>query len=361
MTTVYNFNAGPGPIPDPVLKQAQTEMFSFEQTGAAVMELSHRSAPYEKIHFQAMKQIRTILDVPDDFDILFLQGGATLQFSMTAQNFLRPEQRAAFVLSGSWSEKAEKEASAFGSTTILASTKESQYRSVPEIDLSSAPEDTAYVHLTSNNTIFGTQLQQFPKKAAAPVIVDMSSDILSRRVPWSDVDFAYAGAQKNAGMAGVTIVIARKSLLASGSDALPPSISYKQHADKDSLYHTPPTGAVYMTKLVTDWILAEGGIDAIAEAASKKAEALYAAIDQSDGFYRGHADAGSRSSMNVTFRLPDEDLEKQFLQEAADAGFLGLNGHRSVGGCRASLYNAVPFHHVEVLIDFMEKFRHRHS
>ncbi|PRO64986.1 3-phosphoserine/phosphohydroxythreonine transaminase [Alkalicoccus urumqiensis] len=354
----YNFNAGPGPIPEQVLQQAQKEMFNFQHAGAAVMELSHRSSLYESIHFAALKQIREILSVPDSFDILFLQGGATLQFSMTAKNFLPEGKKAGFVLSGSWSEKAMKEASFFGEVTEIASTKSNEYRSIPEVNLREQDTDCAYIHLTSNNTIYGTQWKTLPEKGTKPVIIDMSSDILSRPVNWEHIDLAYAGAQKNAGMAGVTIVIARRSFLESAEGNVPPSLSYKQHADKDSLYHTPPTGAVYITKLVTDWIQDLGGIKAVEERAEKKASMLYETIDQSEGYYTGHAEKSARSLMNVTFRLPSEELEEKFLQEAKEAGFMGLNGHRSVGGCRASIYNAVPVEHVEALCRFMKQFQH---
>ncbi|NJP36594.1 3-phosphoserine/phosphohydroxythreonine transaminase [Alkalicoccus luteus] len=359
MKRAYNFNAGPGPVPEPVLIRARDEMFNFEQSGAAVMELSHRSKLYESIHFQAMEQIRQILDVPDHMEILFLQGGATLQFSMAPRNFLRKGQTGTYVLSGSWSEKAEKEAAYFGDTSILSSSKEANYAHIPDTDYSQAPDNSAYIHLTTNNTIFGTQWQDIPVNTTEiPVFADMSSDILSRRIDWTNVDLAYAGAQKNAGIAGVTIVIISKDLLAKAEDG-PPSTSYPVHADKQSLYHTPPTGAIYITKLVTDWILENGGIDGMEQRAKAKSDMLYRLIDNSDGFFRGHADTHSRSSMNVTFRLENERLEKQFLDEAADKGFMGLNGHRSVGGCRASIYNAVPPEHVEALCSFMEDFRSR--
>lgn len=361
MTRAFNFNAGPGPIPEPVLERAQQQMFNFENSGAAVMELSHRSGLYEKIHFQALKQLREILSVPEDFSILFLQGGATLQFSMSAKNFLKESQKAGFVLTGSWSEKAKKEASFYGETTVLASAKESNYKSIPEVDLTKVEEELSYVHLTSNNTIFGTQWAKLPQKGKHPVIVDMSSDILSKAIDWNNVDLAYAGAQKNAGMAGVTLVFIRNSFMDQANISLPPSLSYKTHAGSDSLYHTPPTGAVYITKLVTDWILELGGLKEIEKRAEKKAALLYDTIDNSQGFYTGHAEKSARSLMNVTFRLPDTELEKKFLKEAEEAGFMGLNGHRSVGGCRASIYNAVPVEHVEALKALMNDFRSRYS
>jgi phosphoserine aminotransferase len=363
VTTVYNFNAGPSSIPAPVLKKAKEEMFNFEQSSMAVMEMSHRSPLYEKIHFGAMSQLRKIYHIPEDFDVLFLQGGASLQFSMIPLNFLPQDKIASYVLTGSWSEKAQKEAKALGNVHTLSSSKDDQYKFIPDTDYSHLSDNNAYVHLTSNNTIYGTQWPSFPKKNNnnVPVIVDMSSDVLSRNIPWEDLDMVYAGAQKNAGMAGVTVVIIRKSFLETANTQLPPSLSYKQHAKSDSLYNTPPTAAVYITGLVADWIDGFGGVEEMDRRAKEKAAMIYNVVDHSDGFYKGHADISSRSLMNITFRLTDEDLEKQFLSEAKDAGFVGLNGHRSVGGCRVSNYNAVPLEHVEVLRNFMMTFMKKHK
>lgn len=353
---VYNFNPGPSPIPAPVLERAKSEMFNFENSGMAVMEMSHRSPLYEKIHFHAINQLRELLQVPKDYEVLFLQGGASLQFSMLALNFLPADKEASYVLTGSWSEKALKEAQAIGKASAVASSKDNQYRNIPEIDLADIPKDTAYVHLTSNNTIYGSQWPVFPQKSDAPVIIDMSSDILSRPIPWNNVDMIYAGAQKNAGMAGVTIVILKKTLLDSANDKLPPSLSYKTHASKDSLYNTPPTAAIYITSLVTDWISELGGIEEMQRSAKEKAEMIYTVIDHSNGFYSGHTEPEARSHMNITFRLSNEKLEVEFLNEAKKSGFIGLNGHRSVGGCRVSTYNAVPLNHVEKLCTFMTTF-----
>lgn len=361
MTEVYNFNPGPSPIPAPVLKKAKEEMFNFENSGMAVMEMSHRSPLYEKIHYHAINQLKELLSVPDDYEVLFLQGGASLQFAMVALNFLPSNKEAAYVLTGSWSEKALKEAQALGNVTTLATSESNQFKHIPDVDLSKVTEKTAYIHLTSNNTIYGTQWPSFPKEPAVPVIIDMSSDILSRSIPWNDVDMIYAGAQKNAGMAGVTIVMIKKSLLESANDKLPASLSYKQHASKDSLYNTPPTAAIYITSLVTDWIRDLGGVAEMQRLAKQKADLIYGVIDHSRGFYTGHADHEARSQMNITFKLADENLEKDFLTQAKNAGFIGLNGHRSVGGCRVSTYNAVPLHHVEKLQSFMETFMEKHN
>ncbi|ADH99987.1 phosphoserine aminotransferase [[Bacillus] selenitireducens MLS10] len=354
--TTYNFNPGPSPLPKEVLDHVQKNMFNFEQSGMGLMELSHRSALYEQVHNQTISDLKDILRVPDDFSILLLQGGASLQFSMIALNFLGDDQKAAYVMTGSWSEKAKKEADFYGETYVLATTKENQYKSIPDVPLQDIQNNTAYLHFTSNNTIFGTQIRSFPD-ADVPVIVDMSSDILSKPVDWNTVDLAYAGAQKNAGMSGVTVVIIRNSLLEKASDKVSPSLSYKQHAKSNSLYNTPPTAAIYMTGLVCDWIKQNGAIEGMTERASHKAGLLYDEIDGSDGFYTGHAETEARSFMNVTFNLPTEELEKKFLAQAKEKGFVGLNGHRSVGGCRASIYNAVPVSHVEALVSFMKAFR----
>jgi len=361
VTNVYNFNAGPSSIPVPVLQKAKEEMFNFEQSGMAVMEMSHRSPLYEKIHFGAMSQLRKIYHIPDDFDILFLQGGASLQFSMIPLNFLHQGQTASYVLTGSWSEKAQKEASALGNVHTLSTSQEDQYKFIPATDFSQLNDDVAYVHLTSNNTIYGTQWPTFPKKKGVPVIVDMSSDVLSRNIPWEDLDMVYAGAQKNAGMAGVTVVIMRKSFLDTASTHIPPSLSYKQHAKSDSLYNTPPTAAVYITGLVADWIDECGGVEEMDRRAKEKATMIYNVIDHSNEFFKGHANLSARSLMNITFRLSNEELEKEFLSAAKEAGFVGLNGHRSIGGCRVSNYNAVPLEHVEILRDFMITFMNKHK
>ncbi|AOM82459.1 3-phosphoserine/phosphohydroxythreonine transaminase [Salisediminibacterium beveridgei] len=354
--TTYNFNPGPSPLPQEVLDHAQANMFNFEQSGMGIMELSHRSPQYEGVHNQTIKQIRKLLDVPEDYSVLLLQGGASLQFAMSAMNFLPADQKAAFVMTGSWSEKAKKEASFYGQTYELATSKANQYKNIPEVDLSLVSPDTAYIHYTSNNTIFGTQWTRFPN-SDQPAIVDMSSDILSKEVDWNTVDMAYAGAQKNAGMSGVTIVIVRNSLLDHASENVSPTLSYKQHDKANSLYNTPPTSAIYMTGLVCDWIEKNGGLKGMKQRAEEKAQLIYDEIDGSEGFYTGHADTASRSNMNVTFNLPSEELEKSFLAKAKAEGFVGLNGHRSVGGCRASIYNAVPKEHVEKLISFMKEFR----
>ncbi|MFA9557214.1 3-phosphoserine/phosphohydroxythreonine transaminase [Evansella sp. AB-rgal1] len=356
-----NFNPGPSALPAEVIKTAQESMFNYEDSGLSVVELSHRAPLYEDIHFQAMNRVRSLLEVPDDFEILFLQGGASLQFAMLPMNFLTPEKKGAYVLTGSWSEKAYQEAERVGSVYTIASSQDSEYRTIPEVDLSSCSEDTAYVHVTSNNTIFGTQWQQLPLKGNAPVFVDASSDIFSQEINWDNVDVVYAGAQKNAGPSGITVVIMKKSLMKDGNKDIPKILSYDTHAKGESLYHTPPTGSIYLLGLVMKWIEDNGGVKAMNVAANEKAALLYNVIDESNGFYVGHSDKDSRSLMNVTFRISDEVLEKKFIKEADEAGFIGIKGHRSVGGCRASIYNAVPKEHVETLATFMKEFQNNNQ
>ncbi|MBU9712648.1 3-phosphoserine/phosphohydroxythreonine transaminase [Evansella tamaricis] len=361
LTNIYNFNAGPSALPKSVLLEAQESMFNYKNSGLSVMEMSHRSPLYEEIHFNSLNKLRSLLSVPDDFEILFLQGGASLQFAMIPMNFLTPGKQAAFVLSGSWSEKAWKEASRIGETYILASTKDEMYRRIPEVNFDSCKENTAYIHLTSNNTIFGTQWPSYPiKDPNIPVCMDASSDILSRSIDWNQMDLVYAGAQKNAGPSGITIVIIRKSLMETANSHIPTILSYNTHAKSDSLYHTPPTGSIFILGLVMKWIEEQGGVEAMRLHSKTKGSLLYQTIDESDGFYVGHATESSRSSMNVTFNLRNEQLEKQFLHEAKAKGFVGLNGHRSIGGCRASIYNAVPLSHVESLVEFMKNFQKTH-
>ncbi|ADU29733.1 3-phosphoserine/phosphohydroxythreonine transaminase [Evansella cellulosilytica] len=358
--TIYNFNAGPSALPQEVIEKAQKSLFNFENSGLSVMEMSHRSPMYEEIHFGAISSIKEILNIPDDFEILLLQGGASMQFAMLPMNFLQSEQSAAYVLSGSWSEKALKEAGRIGDAYVLSSSKEDNYKSIPTIEFDSVKENTSYIHLTSNNTIFGTQWQELPEKQRTPIFVDASSDIFSKRINWNNVDVLYAGAQKNAGPSGVTVVIMRKTLLEQSNTSIPQILTYNTHAKADSLYHTPPTGSIYVLGLVMNWIKENGGIEGMESRASNKAALLYDVIDNSNQFYVGHALVNSRSLMNVTFRLSDENLEKKFLQEAKEFGFEGVKGHRSVGGCRASIYNAVPVDHVEKLAHFMKEFQNSH-
>ena len=357
MYRALNFNAGPAALPEEVLKEAEKSLLNFGNTGMGIMELSHRSSEYQAVHDQAITRLRRLLAIPDDFEVLFIQGGASLQFSMVPMNLLGKDQAAHYILSGSWSEKALKEADKIGETVISASSKDQKYSFIPEFSQDDMPDNAAYLHITSNNTIYGTQWQSFPSNKKTPVVADMSSDILSRPLKVDQFDLIYAGAQKNLGPSGVTVVIIRKELLKRSSETLPIMLNYNTFANNNSLYNTPPTLSIYLLSLVLQWAEQIGGLQQIEKANEKKAKMLYDVIDESEGFYIGHAHINSRSRMNVTFNLHSEDLSREFQIQAKEAGFVGLGGHRSIGGCRASIYNAVPEHHVEKLAAFMKAFK----
>ena len=360
MERALNFNAGPASLPEPVLRQAQEEWLNYQGTGMNVMEMSHRSKEYEEIHLGAKTLLARLLSIPENYEILFLQGGASLQFTMVPLNLLETGKKGLYVLTGSWSEKALEEAEKIGDTEIVASGKDGQYKAIPSLDSFSGKLDGgSYLHLTSNNTIYGTQWQEFLGHSPIPVVADMSSDILSRPIDISSFGLIYAGAQKNLGPAGVTVVIIRKDMLGQPDDSLPTMLDYRTHLKNDSLYNTPPTMSVYLLKLVLEWAESLGGIQAIEKRNKEKASILYQAIDESSGFYRGHAEKDSRSLMNITFTLESEKLTQSFLLEAKARGFIGLNGHRSIGGCRASIYNAVPLGHAEKFASFLKEFRAR--
>ena len=356
MKRAYNFNAGPAALPETVLEKASEEWINFNNTGMGIMELSHRSKEYGAVHTKAKDLLKELMDIPDDYEVLFLQGGASLQFSMVPMNLMADGRTAAYVLTGSWSEKALKEAKKIGPVQIAASSKEAGYTFIPSPESLQYDSDSAYLHITSNNTIYGTQWQDYPE-TAIPLVADMSSDILSKVIDVRKFGLIYAGAQKNLGPSGVTVVIIRKDLIRTDLQALPTMLQYSTHSMGDSLYNTPPTLSIYLLSLVLEWVKEQGGVEAIQEMNAQKAELLYRAIDESEGFYKGHASKESRSHMNVTFTLPTEELTKEFLEQAKAAGFIGLNGHRSIGGCRASIYNAVPFEHCQELSVFMEKFK----
>lgn len=357
----YNFNAGPSALPLEVLENAQQQLVNFRNSGMSIMEMSHRSAIFDEVHNEAIALLKKLYAIPENYEVLFLQGGASLQFTMVPMNFLQADKKASYVLSGSWSEKAFKEAKLFGTPVEAASTKENKYRNIPALSDIQFNEDDAYVHITSNNTIYGTQWKEFPGTGNVPLVADMSSDILSKPVDVSKFGIIYAGAQKNLGPSGVTVVIIRKDLLEKANKEIPTMLKYTTHADGNSLYNTPPTFGIYMLGEVLKWVEAKGGVEAVAKLNEAKAQVIYDAIDNSNGFYKGHATPESRSLMNITFRVADEELEKQFLAEAKAAGFIGLNGHRSVGGCRASTYNAVPLETCEALRDFMVAFQQKHQ
>lgn len=357
----YNFNAGPSALPQEVLELAQQQLVDFRDSGMSIMEMSHRSAIFDEVHNEAIALLKKLYAIPENYEVLFLQGGASLQFTMVPMNFLSTDQKASYVLSGSWSEKAFKEAKFFGTPVEAASTKENQYRSIPALADIQFNENDAYVHITSNNTIYGTQWKDYPNTGNVPLVADMSSDILSKPIDIQKFGLIYAGAQKNLGPSGVTVVIIRKDLLEKANENIPTMLKYTTHADSNSLYNTPPTFGIYMLGEVLKWVESNGGVAAVEKHNELKAKVIYDAIDNSNGFYKGHATPESRSLMNITFRVADEELEKLFLVEAKAAGFVGLNGHRSVGGCRASTYNAVPLEACEALRDFMVNFQQKHQ
>jgi len=351
MDRKYNFYAGPAILPYEVIKKAQEELLDFNGIGFSIMEISHRSKDFIKVIEAAEAKIRALLGVPDNYSVMFLQGGASLQFAMIPMNLLKGG-KADYVNTGSWAKKAIKEAKLFGTVNIAGSSEDKNFCYVPEARLS---PDAVYVHVTSNETIGGIQYHTFPDTGDIPLIVDMSSDIFSRRVEVSRFGAIYAGAQKNMGPAGVTLVIMRNDLIENSADNLATMLSYKIHSEEKSLYNTPPCFAVYIVKLVMEWLEANGGLEAMEARNNEKAKLLYDAIDNLT-LYSGTAEVKDRSTMNVTFRITPEALEAKFNKEAEERGLIGLKGHRSVGGCRASIYNAMPLQGVQELVRFMEKF-----
>ncbi|MEW6734159.1 MAG: 3-phosphoserine/phosphohydroxythreonine transaminase [Acidobacteriota bacterium] len=357
---IYNFSAGPAVLPLPVLEEAQRDLLSLPGVGMSVLEISHRSKTFDEIIEGAEANIRRLLNISDNYHVLFLQGGASLQFSMVPMNLLEKGSKADYIITGSWAKAALKEAKRVGQINIAATTEADNFNHVPaQSELKLDPE-ASYVHFTSNNTIHGTEWSYDPEVGKVPLVCDTSSDMLSRPINVDRYALIYAGAQKNMGPAGVTLVIIRKDLVREPPADMPTMLAYKTHADTKSLYNTPPVFAIYIVKLVTQWLVNLGGLAAMHKLNQEKAKPLYDAIDAGD-FYRGHAKAGSRSLMNVTFRLPNEDLEKLFVKEATVAGFDGLKGHRSVGGLRASIYNAFPREGVEALVAFMKEFERKHG
>lgn len=354
---VWNFNPGPAALPVEVLEQIFKDWFNYPNAGMNVMEMSHRGKDYEAIHNHAVATIRQLLGIGDDYHVLFLQGGASLQFAMLPMNFLTDGKTADYVNTGSWAGKAIKEAKLFGKVNVAFDGKEVAYARLPrQGDLKLTP-GAAYVHITSNETIGGIEFFSFPDSGDAPLVCDMSSDVLSHRFDARQFSFIYAGAQKNLGPSGVTLVIIRDDFLRDAKDGLPMMLSYATHIKENSLYNTPPTFGIYVMSLVLDWIIAKGGLEGIEKANKKKADLLYATIDGSGDYYRGTVSKDSRSWMNVCLRLPEETLEEQFIKDAKSAGFVGLKGHRSVGGVRVSLYNAVPLEAVRALVAFMTEFQ----
>lgn len=359
---IFNFSAGPATLPEPVLKQAQRDLFALPGVGMSVLEISHRSAAFEQIIAEAEADLRTLLGVPENYKILFLQGGASLQFSMIPMNLLPKGASADYILTGSWGQGAFKEAKKLGTVREAATTAGTNFNRLPSPEEIKLDPKAAYLHYTSNETIFGVEFNDEPGGTDAALVCDMSSDFISRPVEIQKYGLIYAGAQKNAGPAGATIVIIRDDLLERTPENLPATLDYKNIAKNGSMYNTPPCFAIYICGLVFKWALNEvGGLEKIQAQNQAKARILYDAIDASDSYYRGHAEKDCRSQMNVTFRLPSEDLEKKFIKEATAAGLDGLKGHRSVGGLRASIYNAFPKAGVEALVAFMKDFQKKNG
>lgn len=352
---IHNFGAGPAVLPEPVLEEARDNILSLGELGMGLMEISHRSKQFSEIIARAEADVRELLNVPDNYHVLFLQGGATLQFSMVPMNLLVQNKTADYIVTGSWSEKAVKEAKKVGEVNIAADTTAGNHDHIPRANDIRLSNNPAYVHFTSNNTIFGTQWVSEPEGADALLVVDASSDIMSRRLQINQYAVIYAGAQKNLGPSGVALVVIRDDLLSRSADSLPTYMNYRIHAEKKSLYNTPNTWGVYFLGLVLKWIKGQGGLGTMQELNRRKAKLIYDVIDAGE-YYCGHARPDSRSLMNVTWRLADETLESKFVAEAEAAGLSGLKGHRSVGGLRASIYNACPLRAVEVLVAFMRDF-----
>jgi phosphoserine aminotransferase len=356
MSQTWNFYAGPAILPAPALARAKADIPNWENTGMSVMETSHRSAEYDEVHYGAMKLLSELLGLDDDHQVLFLQGGASTQFAMVPMNFIPKGGSADYIVTGAWSQKALKEANIVAAGRVAGTSEAEGFSRIPkqaELDLDPG---AAYVHMTSNNTIKGTQFHAFPDTGEVPLVADMSSDILWRPFDANRFHLIYAGAQKNIGPSGVTIVIIRKSWLERANKGLPTMLSYATHSSKDSLYNTPPTFAIYMVRNVLEWLKDNGGLAAMEKTNRAKGDLLYRVIAGSSDFYRSPVAEDSRSYMNVVFRLPSEELEAKFVAESKAAGMVGLKGHRSVGGCRASIYNAMPLEGVQVLADFMRDF-----
>jgi phosphoserine aminotransferase len=357
---IYNFSAGPAVLPVPVLEEAQRDLVALPGVGMSVMEISHRSKPFDEIIQRAEADMRALAGIPANYKILFLQGGASLQFSMVPMNLLTQGLTADYILTGDWGRKALKEAKKVGITNVAATTEDGNFRRIPSQGELRLTSGAAYVHYTSNNTIHGTEWHSMPDVGGAPLVCDASSDIFSRPIDVAKYGLIYAGAQKNLGPSGVTVVIVREDLLARSADTLPTMLNYRVQAENGSLYNTPPVFGIYILGLVLTWLKGNGGLDAIDTVNARKAKALYDELDRS-AFWQPHADRDSRSRMNVTFRLPNEELDKLFTKESTAAGFDGLKGHRSVGGMRASIYNAVPEQGITDLVQFMREFERKHG
>jgi phosphoserine aminotransferase len=352
---IHNFSAGPAVLPVDVIEEAQRDLLSLPGVGMSILEISHRSKAFDEVIEGCEADLRSLAGIPKNYHVLFLQGGASLQFSMVPMNLLPAGGSADYIVTGSWSQKAVKEAKRVAGVRIAASTEAENFARIPGQSELTLDPGAAYVHYTTNNTIFGTEFHYVPESGAVPLVADTSSDMYSRPLDVSKYGLIYAGAQKNLGPSGLTLVIVRDDLIARTPASLPTMLQYGVHVENKSMYNTPPVFGVYIMRLVMQWLIKQGGLGAIEQRNIRKAEKLYAEIDRS-GFYRGHAAKDSRSRMNITFRLGSEELEKRFAKESTAAGLDGLKGHRSVGGMRASIYNAFPEEGVDALVSFMREF-----
>ncbi len=356
MSRVYYFSAGPSMLPEKVLKTAADEMLDYKGSGQSVMEMSHRSKTYQAIIDEAEALLREVMNIPDNYKVLFLQGGASSQFAMIPLNLMNKSGKADFVLTGQWATKAYKEAARYGEANVVASSKDKTFTYIPKLDKSTFTKDADYFHICFNNTIYGTKYNTIPDTGDVPLVADVSSCILSEPIDVSKFGMLYAGAQKNMGPAGLTVVIIREDLIGHAQDITPTMFNYQIHADNGSMYNTPPCYAIYIMKLVLEWVKNDiGGLEKMKEINEKKAKLIYDFLDSSEMF-RGTVVAEDRSLMNVPFVTGDEELDAKFVKEAAAAGFVNLKGHRTVGGMRASIYNAMPVEGVEKLVAFMKRF-----
>lgn len=360
MARIYNFSAGPAALPEPVLEQAREEMLDWQGLGMSVMEVSHRGRHFIEFAAQAEADLRELLAIPDDYAVLFLTGGATLQFASVPLNLTAPGDTVDYVLTGSWGKKAVSEASRYVNVNVAADSSDTRYTTIPDPQAWRVSEDAAYLHYTPNETIVGVEFHFVPEVSDAPLVADMSSTILSRPIDVSRFGVIYAGAQKNIGAAGITLLIVRKDLMGHARRETPGVIDYKTMAESDSMWNTPPTFSWYISGLVFAWLKQQGGLTAMAERNERKANKLYAAIDES-GFFDNPVAGECRSWMNVPFTLADAELDRVFLQESAEAGLANLKGHRLVGGMRASIYNAMPEAGIDALIEFLQDFEARHG
>lgn len=355
MSRVYNFSAGPAVLPEAVLKTAQQEMLEYGASGQSVMEMSHRSSEYQAIIDECEALFRSIMSIPDNYKVLFLQGGASSQFAMVPLNLLNKSGKADFVITGQWAKKAYSEAKRYGECKVIASSEDKTYSYIPELDKNEFTSDADYFHICANNTIYGTRFAEYPETGNVPLVADMSSCILSEPVDVSKFGIIYAGAQKNMGPAGLTVAIVREDLIGNAKEFCPTMFNYKTHSENGSMFNTPPTYAIYIFKLVLEWVKEMGGLDAMKAFNEKKAAIIYDYLDSSKMF-KATVQGKDRSLMNVPFVTGDKELDAKFVSEAKAAGFINLKGHRSVGGMRASIYNAMPIEGVEKLVAFMKEF-----